>query len=382
VFQRLREAHLKLNPEKCQLFQKEVRYLGNIVSPERVTTDPEKLEAVKNWPPPTDKHQLRIFLGLCTYYRRFIHGFADVAKPLTRLTDEKRTLEWSPEAEAAFRSLKEALCTAPILGFPRPGQKLIVDTDSSNTGRGGINSQVQDGHERVLAYFSKTLSKAERNYCLTRRELLATVKTLEHFHKYLYGQEFHLLTDHSALTCLLSFRNFEGQTAHWVQRLQEYNFTSEHRQGMRHTNADELSRRPCQEECPHCLKVEQRADGLKIRVVAAAAANGWSQLADDNLGQLLQEAKAGQRPEWRDISDNSPVHKSYWAQWESLAVTDGVLERRWKSDDGKNKTAQTVIPRGKVKEVLAEMHGGHSGGHLGVNKTLDKVRQRYYSLHM
>jgi hypothetical protein len=109
---------------------------------------------------------------------------------------------------------------------------------------------------------------------------------------------------------------------------------------------------------------------------------GTSQLADDNLGQLLQEAEAGQRPEWRDISDNSPVHKSYWAQWESLAVTDGVLERRWKSDDGKNKTAQTVIPRGKVKEVLAEMHGGHSGGHLGVNKTLDKVRQRYYSLHL
>jgi hypothetical protein len=157
VFQRLREAHLKLNPEKCQLFQKEVRYLGNIVSPERVTTDPEKLEAVKNWPPPTDKHQLRSFLGLCTYYRRFIHGFADVAKPLTRLTDEKRTLEWSPEAEAAFRSLKEALCTAPILGFPRPGQKLIVDTDSSNTGIGGIKSQIQDGHERVVAYFSKTL---------------------------------------------------------------------------------------------------------------------------------------------------------------------------------------------------------------------------------
>jgi hypothetical protein len=93
-----------------------------------VTTDPEKLEAVTYWPPPTDKHQLRSFLGLCTYYRRFIHGFADIAKPLIRLTEEKRMFEWSPEPESALRSLKEVLCTAPVLGYPRPGEKFIVDT--------------------------------------------------------------------------------------------------------------------------------------------------------------------------------------------------------------------------------------------------------------
>jgi hypothetical protein len=127
-----------------------------------VTTDPSKLEAVKNWPPPTDKHQLRSFLRLCTYSRRFIHGFADIAKILTRLTEEKRTFEWSPEAEASFRSLKEALCTAPVLGYSRRGENFIFDTDASNTGIGGVLSHVQDGHERVVAYFSKTLSKAER----------------------------------------------------------------------------------------------------------------------------------------------------------------------------------------------------------------------------
>jgi hypothetical protein len=186
VFQRLREAHLKVNPEKCQLFQKEVRYLGHIVPPEGVITDREKLEAVKNWPTPTDKHHLRSFLGLCTYYTRFIHCFADIDKPLTRVTEEKRTFEWSPESEIAFRSLKEALCTAPVLGYPRPGEKFIVDTNASYTVIGGVLSQVQDGHEQVVAYFSKTLSKADRKYCMTRRELLAILKTLEHFHKYLY----------------------------------------------------------------------------------------------------------------------------------------------------------------------------------------------------
>jgi hypothetical protein len=133
-----------------------------------------------------------------------------------------------------------------VLGYRRPGEKFIVDTDASNVGIGGVLSQVLDGSERVVAYFSKTLSKPERNYCVTRRELLANVKTLEHIHKYLYRQEFHLHTDRSALTWLLSFRNLEGQTARWVQRLQEYNFTTEHRQGIRHTNADALFRCSCQ----------------------------------------------------------------------------------------------------------------------------------------
>jgi hypothetical protein len=193
--------------------------MGLIVSPEGVTTDPEKLEAIKKWPSPTDKHQLRSFLGLFTYYRRFIHGFADIAKSLTRLTEEKRTFVWSPEAEVAFRSLKDALRTAPVLGNRRLGEKFIVDTDGSKTGIGGVLSQVQDGHEQVVPYFSKTLSKAERNYCMTRRELLVILKTLEHFQKYLYRQECHLGTDLSALTLLLSFRFLEDQTARWVQRL-------------------------------------------------------------------------------------------------------------------------------------------------------------------
>jgi hypothetical protein len=118
---------------------------------------------------------------LCTYYRRYIQGFANIAKPLTRLTEEKRMFEWSPEAEAAFRSLKEALCTASVLGYQRPGEKFIVDTDASNTGISGVLPQVQDGHERVVAYFSKNLLRTERNYCATRRELLAIVKDIGAF---------------------------------------------------------------------------------------------------------------------------------------------------------------------------------------------------------
>jgi len=104
-------------------------------------------------------------LGLRTYYRRFISGFANIAKPLSKLTEDKRTFQWATEAETAFQALKDALCTAPVLGYPRPGKRFIFDTDAGNVGIGGLLSQVQDGSERVVAYFSKTLSKAERNYC-------------------------------------------------------------------------------------------------------------------------------------------------------------------------------------------------------------------------
>jgi hypothetical protein len=210
------------------------------------------------------------------------------------LTEERRPFHWSPESETAFHCLKDALCTTPVLGYPQSGEKFIVDSDASNVGIGGILSQVQDGRERVTAYFSKTVSKAERNYCVTRRELLAIVKTLEHFRKYLYGQQFHLRTDHSALTWLLCFNNLEGQTVSWIQRLQEYNFTSEHRQGRKHNNADALSRRPCPEVCSHCQKIERRCESLKVPIITTTTADGWDrsslrweQLAEEEMGSLL-----------------------------------------------------------------------------------------------
>jgi hypothetical protein len=144
VFQQFQEARLKLNPEECQLLQKELRYLGHIVSPEGISTDPEKLEAVREWPTPENKHEIRSFLCPSTYYRRFIPGFANIAKPLTKLTGQKQPFHWTTKVETAFQTLKEALCTALILAYPQPGHRFIVDTDASNVGIGGVLSQVQD----------------------------------------------------------------------------------------------------------------------------------------------------------------------------------------------------------------------------------------------
>jgi hypothetical protein len=155
--------------------------------------------------------------------------------------EEKQAFQWPPEVKASFQTPKEALCTAPILAYPQPGERCIVDTDASNVRIGGVLSQIQDRRERVIAYYSKKLNKAERNYYVTQQELLAIVRTLQHLHKYLYGQVFHLHTDHSALTWLMNFKNLKGQTACWIQHLQEYNFTSEYCQGQKYNNANTLS---------------------------------------------------------------------------------------------------------------------------------------------
>ncbi|GFV53946.1 retrovirus-related Pol polyprotein from transposon 17.6 [Trichonephila clavipes] len=252
VLSKLSDANLKLNPSKCKFFQKEVNYLGHIISAEGVRTDPEKVSAVKNWKRPENLRELRSFLGLCTYYRKFVKGFSNIARPLHKLTESKQKFQWTKECEDSFLQLKEALTSSPILIYPQPDKPFILDTDASNESVGAVLSQEIDGQERVVAYWSKCLSKPERNYCVTRKELLAIVKAIEHFHHYLYGQKFLLRTDHASLTWLMNFRNTEGQVARWIQRLNEYYFDIRHRKGSSHGNADALSRRPCPENCRHC----------------------------------------------------------------------------------------------------------------------------------
>lgn len=384
ILQKLSNAGLKLSPKKCQLFRKEVKYLGHIISSKGVMTDPQKTEAVRDWPVPKDKHDIRSFLGLCSYYRRFVHKFAEIARPLHRLTENEQGFEWTSKCQEAFDQLKEALCSAPIMAYPRAGQEFIVDTDASSYGIGGILSQIQNGQEVVIAYFSKALSKAEKNYCVTRKELLAIVKTLEHFHKYLYGQPFLLRTDHASLTWILDFKNPEGQVARWIERLQEYQFKIEHRRGQMHGNADALSRRPCKADCKHCCRAEQK-ESLQCQRTVVHPPDNWSpsslrldQLQDKEIGRILRYKEENSRPQWKDISMLSPAFKSYWAQWNSLVVLDGVLRRQWESTDGKEIKYQTVLPSNRRKEVLKEIHDGMSGCHFGIRKTLEKLRERFY----
>lgn len=138
-------------------------------------------------------------MGTCFYYRRFIPSFSDIARPLNKLTEKTTKLLWTDESESSFNSLKDKLTQAPILVYPCIHKRFIFDTDTSGFGIGAVLSQSYDGLERPVTYFSRSLNKHERNYCVTRRELLTVVESIKHFHHYLYGTQFKVRTDHGAL---------------------------------------------------------------------------------------------------------------------------------------------------------------------------------------
>ena len=259
IFIRLKEANLKLSPKKCTLLQHEVSFLGHIVSNHGVSTDPHKTKAISEWPIPRNVKDVRSFIGICSYYRRFVKDFAKVAKPLHQLTETNKQFVWTDECQSAFDELKLLLTTTPILSYPKEHGLFILDTDASGTGLGAVLSQVQNGEEKVISYYSKCFSKSERNYCVTRRELLAVVSAVKQYHHYLYGCNFLVRSDHGALRWLMNFKQPGGQLARWLETLSMYDFNIEHRQGRVHSNADGLSRRPCySHDCKHCENSEKQ----------------------------------------------------------------------------------------------------------------------------
>ena len=181
VLARLQKAGLKIKPSKCFLMQKSVHYLGHVVSAKGVETGPKKVSCVWEWPIPTDVKELQQFLGLASYYRRFVKNFAHKARPLYRLTEKGRRWNWTDECGEAFLTLKHALISAPILAFPDFNHDFILDTDASTDGLGAVLSQHSEEGEKVIAYASRTLTKPERQYCTTRKEMLALVWGIRQF---------------------------------------------------------------------------------------------------------------------------------------------------------------------------------------------------------
>ena len=403
VLQKLAEAGLKLKPKKCHLFKVKVLYLGHIVSADGVSTDPEKVKAVRDWGIPKDLTDVRSFLGLCSYYRRFIPQFSAIAKPLTRLTEKGQEFRWGPEQEEAWSELKQRLLQAPILSYPDPKCEFILDTDASAYGMGAVLSQVQGGQERVIAYGSKSLTKEERRYCVTRRELLAVVYFVKYYRHYLYGSRFTIRTDHGALRWLMNFKDPEGQVARWLEVLSTYNFEIQHRPGLKHNNADALSRGPCRQcgregTCSvHSVRKVTTRSAAKAetaevppKMVKKAPEVPWTgsgplskdklkqaQSEDPDVSKLVAWKQQDVRPPWGDISAEGASLKTYWAQWDTLKLDDGLLIREFHVT-GKKKRTQVVVPEKLRNLVLENLHNAVTAGHLGVRRTLAGVRARFF----
>ena len=202
VFQRIREANLKISPAKCSLFQTKLVFLGHVVSANGIHTDPAKIAAVEKYPVPQTIRQLRSFMGLVGFYRKFVLNFGLIANPLYQLMNKTTTFHWTADCQKAFEKLKTALVSAPILGFPNEKDQFVLCTDASLTGIGAVLSQKQKNGEKVIAYASKVLQKGQRNYSATKRELFAVVFFTSYFKEFLLGQKFQIITDRFVVVVL------------------------------------------------------------------------------------------------------------------------------------------------------------------------------------
>ena len=339
----IKAANLRLNPKKCHLLRREVQFLGHVLGPEGISTDPAKIKVVQEWPTPTSRTEVKSFLGLAGYYRRFVPGFSEKARPLNQLTEKGQRFQWSEACESSFQALRRALTEAPVLTLPDMRRPFILDTDASEGGVGAVLSQPSETGERVVAYYSEALNRGERNYCVTRKELLAVVRAVKHFKPYLYGKDFLLRTDHASLRWLLNFKDPEGQMARWIEALQGFTFTIEHRRGSRHSNADALSRRPCADQaCRHCSRLEAREEQRVCRITPVQAEEQHTLLEevtateiskfqhrDTHLGPVVRWLTRNEPPGLEEAGPHSSTTKALLGEWDSLRLHKGCLYRRW-----------------------------------------------------
>lgn len=245
VMQRLKDRGLKLNAEKCLFRQNELLFLGHVVSASGIRPNPDHVTAITEAPPPGDAAALHSFLGLTSWYSKFIPCYASVVEPLRALLRGNSGFMWTDAAQAAFSRVKELIASSPALSLFHPALPTFVTTDACDYGIGAVLTQMFGDSERTVALASRSLTECERKYSIIEKEAVACVWSAERWRTYLWGRHCTLRTDHSPLTTLLSTKGF-GRAAmrisRWSARLMCFNYTVEYKPGKGNVVADSLSR--------------------------------------------------------------------------------------------------------------------------------------------
>jgi hypothetical protein len=259
VVSRIGEHKLKVKKSKCELVKTEIKFLGHLVSYDSIKPDPSRVSVLFSYPKPNTLAQLWSFMGLANYNRKFIHSFAKLAQPLYNLQEtkdldpkfkkknggikgEKIILNWTDEATKAFEKIRTVLTSDSVLIMPDFKKEFILRTDASDKGYGAVLAQERDGEVKPIAFYSKTMTKAQLNYSTPEKELLAIIMSIEHFHQYLYGVDFTIQTDHQPLTWLLNKKDPSARMERWLIRIRNYDFSIKYKAGKLNGDADALSR--------------------------------------------------------------------------------------------------------------------------------------------
>src|SRR5258705_6394172 len=364
VFDRLRSANLKIKPSKCQFVKNETRYLGHIISSEGLHPDPAKISAITKYPRPHTTKETRSFLGMASYYRRFVPHFSEIALPLHELTHKNTPFQWTDRQQSAFESLKNALCTAPKMAFPRFDLPFRITSDASATGMGNVLSQIHDGTERVICFHSKLFTLTERQYSTTERECLGVIHATRVFRPYLYGQSCEIHTDHNPLRWLRSMREPKGKFARWILQLEELSPSIHFVPGTELPHADALSR------------AAQSGDTQPSEVELPWTVHDHAPLLGKNSIQKWHAEDPDFKYLRNYVTYDQALPPHVYGTWRTLlphhVVIDELLQGLSQSQH-----PQVLIPPRHAREVFDLFHGSPSGGHYAYQKTYATLVQKY-----
>lgn len=434
VITRLEEAGLKLSLDKCQFCRSQVTYVGHIVSEHGIATDPDKVEAVTRWKQPTDLPSLQSFLGFCGYYRRFIKNYSIIVRPLTELckgyppTQKKRKPtsssdktyykvsepfgdRWDQSCSEAFQMIIHCLTSAPVLAFSDPTKPYILHIDASFHGLGAVLNQEYPEGLRPVAFASRKLSASEKNYPVHQLEFLALKwAVVDKFHDYLYGAQFTVRTDNNPLTYILTTAKLNATGHRWLSALATYNFTLQYRPGSSNIDADALSRNPLptteevwqtiptesvQALCKQIKCRETPTEPITIAESLGVSPDGipecfaspvrldlgsLSQLSHKDLvtaqdvDSTIAPVKQSLRGGLSFTSPDNPTSVLLHKEASKLFIQNNLLYRKVEKNGSEVK--QLVLPREYVPMVLKSLHD--ESGHLGMDKTIELIRNRFY----
>ena len=319
-----------------------MEYLGHVVTADGVAPDPVKVKAVQDWKVPENVREIRSFLGLAGYYRRFIQDFAKIAAPLTELTRKDVPYVWSLREGEAFAALKRQLTQAPVLQLADPNLEFVVTCDASDFAVGAVLSQVQPDGEHPVAYESKKMNEAEQRYPTHERELLAIIHALRVWKHYLEGGKFRIVTDHYSLKYFMTQPNLSKRQARWLDFLAEFDFIIDHRPGKSNVVADALSRL-------NAVGKETKSAGHP----------------DLQMFQELEQLYSKDKQTY-EILQNSAAHPQFTV----------LNQKIFKTDAGR---MQLYLPQGRLRDcIMRELHDAGYAGHLGIKKTTELVKRDFY----